>query len=324
MAERDDRAGEPDVRLSSRGSSETRRRLVVSLDDPGEKPDAQLRLVRPRLSWRGPTIPITSAGVTIGRGLDGAIGLVPRGSGHAARGVRTARLGLLDARPAVRRCLHGRGRGPRRQYAAPRLRRRDRRRRRALPVRDDGRHRDRPGATPPPPRATDAEGRAHRAAAVGRGRCRARWRRGDPGRRRRTVVRRPAGSRRNLADALARRIGALRPYARRARPAPADRRGGPAVGRSDRAARAACRGAAPRPAPRGDDAGGGGRIPVNRAPRIRSQQPNVEIELRGAARRGRQGALPDDRVAVAARGRASRWPSCSRTRCTSSSPRCRR
>ena len=278
MADRNDRAGEPEIRLSTRGGGQTRRRLVVSLDEPGEKPDAQLRLARPRLSWRGPTIPITSAGVTIGRGRDGAIGIVPRSSGDAVaefarrgsecwmRALQSGDACTVDGEAlgsSTRRLVSGDEivvGGERFRFDAVvgvEIGPEQRRRRRVLRT----------------PKVERIELRLSVEDDAGRG--------GD------VVIQ--AGADAPLSDVLRAAAETLRmPW--RGGSALCDRThaeldlrrpiGGAGLLWGDRIALHArpARRAAPMPAARGDEAAGG-RIAVNRAPRIRSQKPSVEIEL---------------------------------------------
>jgi S-DNA-T family DNA segregation ATPase FtsK/SpoIIIE len=68
----EDRGPGNKVRRGTGGGAAGRRRLVVSVDEGGSRAD-QLQLARPQLSWRGVTMPVTTAGVIIGRDGHGAI-----------------------------------------------------------------------------------------------------------------------------------------------------------------------------------------------------------------------------------------------------------
>lgn len=77
MAAWHDRRGDAEARRPQAGGPARSRRLVVSI--PDHEPD-QLRIARPRLSWRGSSIPITTSGVIIGRDGEGAVTATPQDS----------------------------------------------------------------------------------------------------------------------------------------------------------------------------------------------------------------------------------------------------
>ena len=58
--------------MGDRDRKPTTRRLVVDVTDEAPRAE-QVRVARPQLTWRAATIPVTTAGVTIGRDRHGSI-----------------------------------------------------------------------------------------------------------------------------------------------------------------------------------------------------------------------------------------------------------